>query len=188
MIVIPPRFVTPVLPHRSYTFLSIFSIFFFPPRFIIESTWAKVCALSDQKHENTGKLRLRSAETMKANTGNGKLPDTKERKSGHCELQRTAWKSTVDIQFGQTRGTNKKKGKKRERTRAHAVSDIAENHRLRNRYRQSQTSYAGFFRMSDERNWDGNRLRPEIISSLLSLTSRRPFFVKEQRDTVIEFI
>ncbi|CAL1680567.1 unnamed protein product [Lasius platythorax] len=56
---------------------------------------------------------------MKANTGNGKLPDTKERKSGHCELQRTAWKSTVDIQFGQTRGTNKKKGKKK-RTDARA--------------------------------------------------------------------
>lgn len=127
---------------------------------------------------------------MKANTGNGKLPSIKERKSGHCELQRTAWKSTVDIQFGQTRGTNKKKEKNEnaEQTRARTVSDIAENHRLRNRYRQSQTSYAGFFRMSDERNWDGNRLRPEIISSLLSLTSRRPFFVKEQRDTVIEFI
>lgn len=149
--------------------------------------------MSDQKHENTGEPRLRPAETMKANTGNGKLPSTKERKSGHCELQRTAWKSTVDIQFGQTRGTNKKKKKKKERgtdarARARTVSDIAENHRLRNRYRQSQTSYAGFFRMSDERNWDGNRLRPEIISSLLSLTSRRPFFVKEQRDTVIEFI
>lgn len=149
--------------------------------------------MSDQKHENTWEPWLRPAETMKANTGNGKLPGIKERKSGHCELQRTAWKSTVDIQFGQTRGTNEKKKKKKKRphgtdARAYAVSDIAENHRLRNRYRQSQTSYAGFFRMSDERNWDGNRLRPEIISSLLSLTSRRPFLVKEQRDTIIEFI
>lgn len=72
--------------------------------------------MSDQKHENTGEPRLRPAETMKANTGNGKLPSTKERKSGHCELQRTAWKSTVDIQFGQTRGTNKKK-KEKTRTR-----------------------------------------------------------------------
>lgn len=148
--------------------------------------------MSDQKHENAGEPRLRPAETMKANTGNGKLAGTKERKSGHCELQRTAWKSTVDIQFGQTRATNKKRGEReRERERnnartsspttsARAVSDIAENHRLRNRYRQSQTlpSYAGFFRMSDERNGVGNRLRPEIISSLLSLTSRRAVFVK----------
>lgn len=70
--------------------------------------------MSDQKHENAGEPRLRPAETMKANTGNGKLPGTKERKSGHCELQRTVRKSTVDIQFGQTRGTNKTK-KKRER-------------------------------------------------------------------------
>lgn len=54
---------------------------------------------------------------MKANTGNGKLPGTKERKSGHCELQRTAWKGTVDIQFGQTRGTNIKKKKKEKRGR-----------------------------------------------------------------------
>jgi len=36
------------------------------------------------------RARLRPAETMKANTGNGKLAGTKERKSGHCELQRTA--------------------------------------------------------------------------------------------------
>lgn len=72
--------------------------------------------MSDQKHENAGEPRLRPVETMKANTGNGKLPGTKERKSGHCELQRTAWKSTVDIQFGQTRGTNKK-GKRKEKTK-----------------------------------------------------------------------
>lgn len=82
---------------------------FLPPLFIIESTWVEVYALSDQKHENAGEPRLRPAETMKANTGNGKLAGTKEQKSSHCELQRTAWKSTVDIQFGQTRGTNKKK-------------------------------------------------------------------------------
>jgi len=36
-----------------------------------------------------GAARLRPAETMKANTGNGKLAGTKGRKSGHCELQRT---------------------------------------------------------------------------------------------------
>jgi len=182
------RFVTPIfsspliLPHISFRLLH-----FLPPLFIIEGTWAEVCALSDQKHENAGEPRLRPAETMKANTGNAKLPGIKERKSGHCELQRTVWKSTVDIQFGQTQ---KKKGgeEKEERNerafsqttsgvRARAVSDIAKNHRLRNRYRQSQTlpSYAGFFWMSDKRNGDRNRLRPEIISSLLSLTSRQPF-------------
>lgn len=172
---------------RADPLLSVF-FHFLPPLFIIEGTWAEVYALSDQKHENAGEPRLRPAETMKANTGNGKLAGTKERKSGHCELQRTAWKSTVDIQFGQTRGTNKKEREREEKknrtdartsspTSARAVSDIAENHRLRNRYRQSQTlpSYAGFFRMSGERNEAGNRLRPEIISSLLSPTSRRPF-------------
>lgn len=90
---------------------------FLPPLFIIEGTWAEVYALSDQKHENAGEPRLRPAETMKANTGNGKLADTKEQKSGHCELQRTAWKSTVDIQFGQTRGTNKKKREEEKKKR-----------------------------------------------------------------------
>lgn len=101
---------------------------FLPPLFIIEGTWAEVYALSDQKHENAGEPRLRPAETMKANTGNGKLAGTKERKSGHCELQRTAWKSTVDIQFGQTRGTNKKRGRRREKKgernrRAHVLAN-----------------------------------------------------------------
>lgn len=36
--------------------------------------------LSDQKHENAGELWLRPVETMKANTGNGKLPAQKNEK------------------------------------------------------------------------------------------------------------
>lgn len=36
-----------------------------------------------------GRLRLRPAETMKANTGNGKLPSQKDEKAVIAELQRT---------------------------------------------------------------------------------------------------
>lgn len=107
------RFVTPISPCRSspisLSVFSIFSILFLSSKVRGE----EVCALSDQKHENAGEPRLRPAETMKANTGNAKLPGTKERKSGHCELQRTVRKSTIDIQFGQTRETNEKKGGKK---------------------------------------------------------------------------
>lgn len=111
------RFVTLVLPRPLVSSPRVPSSSSpFPPTSFYHRryTWAEVYALSDQKHENAGEPRLRPAETMKANTGNGKLAGTKERKSGHCELQRTAWKSTVDIQFGQTRGTNKKKKRERE--------------------------------------------------------------------------
>lgn len=160
--------------------------------------------MSDQKHENVGEPRLRPAETMKANTGNGKLPGTKERKSGHCELQRTVWKSTVDIQFGQTRETNEKKrgkegeggGRKKEERNGRArprqlratyvracararvrspilpkTTDFGTDIDSRRRYRHMP----GFSGCPTSGNGDGNRLRPEIISSLLSLTSRRPF-------------
>lgn len=95
--------------------------------------------MSDQKHENAGEPWLRPAETMKANTGNGKLPGTKERKSGHCELQRTAWKSTVDIQFGQTRGTNKKKEKRRSKERGRKKEE-----RERERVHETEPSFRAF--------------------------------------------
>lgn len=193
--------------------------------------------MSDQKHENAGEPRLRPVETMKANTGNGKLPGTKERKSGHCELQRTAWKSTVDIQFGQTRGTNKK-GKRKEKTkkkergegergeekskRERETDRMRGRERIRNRAELSRPRrlrearafvVRSFVRSRGFRycrkpptsepistvadvtvihrlfpdvrrecgtNGDGNRLRPEIISSLFELDVWPALFMKER--------
>lgn len=52
------------------------------------------------------KIRRKAAAASGRNNeskyGQWKTTGTKERKSGHCELQRIAWKSTVDIQFAQT--------------------------------------------------------------------------------------
>lgn len=158
--------------------------------------------MSDQKHENAGEPRLRPAETMKANTGNGKLAGTKERKSDHCELQRTAWKSTVDIQFGQTRGTNKKREGKRKNERnrrAHVLANY--EHASGLRYCRKPPTSEPISTVADVtvicRVFPDVRRAERGWKSIAARNNLQPFepdvsaavFVKEkERDTAIEFI
>lgn len=74
--------------------------------------------LSDQKHENAGELRLRPAETMKANTGNGKLPAQKDEKAVIASYKGPRVEKYRGYPVWANTGMNKKKKKRYRRTLA----------------------------------------------------------------------
>lgn len=73
--------------------------------------------LSDQKHENAGELRLRPAETMKANTGNGKLPAQKDEKAVIASYKGPRVEKYRGYPVWANTGMNKKKKKIQAHTR-----------------------------------------------------------------------
>lgn len=128
--------------------------------------------LSDQKHENAGELRLRPAETMKANTGNGKLPAQKDEKAVIASYKGPRVEKYRGYPVWANTGMNKKKKKD---TGAHSRTETSTFRKKRQeRARQNRVHQQRYSPKTADYGFDISVITDvTVICSLSSMSNER---------------